>query len=301
MRKNLFLCALLLTACVSSGEQSYTGSLQTYLTNTPIHTSTPNVLVIEQTTAPTSTPNVYIIQSGDTFSELAETFSISQDELRAANPDISPNSMPVGGTLLIPDPSAARAAASTPTPVPAPVTQTVCHPTADSGLWCFALVQNNTTDILENVSAQINLIDSNGTTIASKTAGTPIDIIPANSSLPVYVFFPDIQVDVAPQIQILSALQANSSIYLPAVLNNSSAEIKGRTAQLRGQIYLPAESKAATQVWVAAVAYDKNGIVVGVRRWEGGGIQPGGSINFEFAVSSLGGEIDAVEFFVQAR
>ena len=64
---------------------------------------------------------------------------------------------------------------------------------------------------------------------------------------------------------------------------------------------MPAESNAATQVWVAAVAYDVNGTVVGVRRWEGGALTPGSSLNFDFSVSSVGGEIEAVEFVVQAR
>ena len=86
------------------------------------------------------------------------------------------------------------------------------------------------------------------------------------------------------QVQLLSAIQSNNSRYLPATLNNTIAQIdwNGLTAQLSGQIFLPAESTAATQVWVAAVAYDKDGHVVGVKRWEGGAIQPGGSIRIQF-------------------
>jgi hypothetical protein len=86
-------------------------------------------------------------------------------------------------------------------------------------------------------------------------------------------------------------------------LNNTIAQIdwNGLIAQLSGQVTLPAESTAATQVWVAAVAYDKDGRVVGVKRWEGGAIQPGGSITFSFLVSSLGSAIDAVEFMVEAQ
>jgi LysM repeat protein len=303
MRKKLLLCALLLSACISSNEQTFDGALQPYLTITPVQTSTSNVIVTLETPVPSSTPATYVIQSGDTISQLAEKFKISQDALRAANPDLNPNSMTIGGTILIPDPSAALAAASTPTPVPAPVTQAVCHPSADSGLWCFALIQNNAADILENISAQIVLLDSNGTAIASQTAFTPLDIIPANSSMPVYVFFPNTPADVTPQVQVMTALQASASSYLPAIINNSLAQMNwnGKTAQLSGQVYLPSESQAATQTWVAAVAYDKNGTVVGVRRWEGGGIQPGTSINFNFAVSSLGEDIEAIEFFVQSK
>jgi LysM repeat protein len=303
MRKTLLLFVLLISACTSSNEQTSDAALQPYLTVTPSQTLTPNVIVILETPIPTSTSATYVIQSGDTLSQLAEKFKISQDALRVANPDLNPNSLTIGDTILIPDPSTIHAAASTPTPVPAPVTQAVCHPSADSGLWCFALIQNNTADILENVSAQITLLDSNGAAVANQTAFTPLDIIPANSSMPVYVFFPNMSADVTPQTQIMTAMQASTSSYFPAVINNSLAQINwdGKTAQLSGQVYLPSESQAATQTWVAAVAYDKNGTVVGVRRWEGGELQPGTSLNFNFAVSSLGGDIEAVEFFVQAQ
>ena len=214
-----------------------------------------------------------------------------------------PNSMSVGATLLIPDNSNTLTTASTLTPVPVPVTQTVCHPTADNGLWCFALIQNNMPDILENVSAQITLLDENNNALASQTAFMPLDIIPPNASLPVYVFFPNTPASTNIQVQVLSAMQSSASRYLPATLNNTVAQIDWNelTAQLSGQVSLPAKSTAATQVWVAAVAYDKDGRVVGVKRWEGGAIQPGESIPFSFLVSSLGSAIDAVEFVVQAR
>ena len=304
MRNLSLLFIFLVTACAPAPARSiFNKSPNPYLTTTPSLTPTPNVLVIVETPVPSATPFVYTIKSGDTFSELAEQFKISQDELRAANPDVSPNSMPVGKTLLIPGSSNALAAASTPTPVPAPVTQTVCHPTTDNGLWCFALIQNNTPDILENVSAQITLLNENNNVLASQTAFMPLDIIPPNTSLPVYVFFPNTPANTNIQVQVLSAVQSNTSRYLPAKLNNTNAKVdwNGLTAQLSGQVTLPAESTAATQVWVAAVAYDKDGLVVGVKRWEGGAIQPGGSIAFSFFVSSLGSAIDAVDFTVEAK
>jgi LysM repeat protein len=305
MRNLILICAFLITACAPASTQNTSNnSLDPYITATASNTSTPNI-VIPETPLPTATPFIYTIQEGDTFSELAEKFKISQDDLRAANPDVSPNSMSVGTTLLIPNSSSATANASTPTPVPAPVTQTVCHPTADNGLWCFALIQNNTPDTLENVSAQITLLDENNNVLASQTAFTPLDIIPANSSLPVDVFFPNTPASLREniQVQLLSAIQSNNSRYLPATLHNTIAQINwnGLTAQLSGQIILPQESTAATQVWVAAVAYDKEGRVVGVKRWEGGAIQPGGNLQFNFAVYSLGSAIDTVEFVVQAK
>lgn len=304
MRKLLLLC-ILLPACAPADVHPTAIPLQPYLTATPTPapTLTPHVVVIVETPIPTATPFVYIVERGDTLSGIAEKFNVSLDALRAANPDLQTSILSIGQTILIPDPSAPLAAASTPTPVPAPVTQAVCHPTADSGLWCFALIQNDTDGMLENVSAQITLLDNENNIVASEIAFTPLDIIPPRSALPVYVFFPQIAESVTPQIQVLSAMQGDNARYLPAVLTSAAAEIawNGKTAQLSGQIYLPAESRAAAQVWVAAAAYDKNGTVVGIRRWEGGALQPGGMTGFQFTVSSLGGVIEAVEFFVQAR
>jgi LysM repeat protein len=301
----LFLLAFLLAACVpATPTQSVSsGTVEIPASVTPSLTFTPNVLVVIETPIPTSTPFAYVIQSGDTFSELAEKFKVSQDALRAANPDVKPNSMSVGATLLIPDSSPAIPSGATPTPVPVPVTQTVCHPTADGGLWCFALLQNNTSDFLENVSSQITLFDANNEAVASQTAFLPLDILPPNTSLPVYAFFPNTPSNATMQIQILSAIPSSGAGYLSARLNNVITQIdwNGLTAKVSGEVLLPVESKAATQVWITAVAYDKGGQVVGVRRWEGGAIQPGGKAVFSFLVSSLGQGIDRVEFVVEAK
>src|SRR5690349_4942055 len=95
MRKKLLLCALLLSACVSPEGQTLDAPLPPYLTSTVAQTSTADVIVIMETAIPTSTPATYVIQAGDTLSELAERFKISQDSLRAANPDLNPNSMSI--------------------------------------------------------------------------------------------------------------------------------------------------------------------------------------------------------------
>lgn len=304
MRTPLILLVILLSACGAPAPTPDAGvSLQPYLTATSAPTNTPNVLVIVETPVPTSTPQTYTVQRGDTLSGIAQKFKISLDALRAANPDLKTSILSIGQTLLIPDPSAPLAAASTPTPVPAPITQTVCHPTADSGLWCFALIQNASTDYLENVSAQITLFDAGGNIVASDTAFPLLDVIAPNSSLPVYVFFPNISGSASLQVRLLSAVKTSSSRYLPAALENVSVEIAadGKTAQVSGQIYLPPESGAAGQIWVAATAYDNNGTIVGARRWEAGSLLPGGMTSFVFRVASLGGVIEAVEFFVQAK
>lgn len=298
---------LLIAACAPAPTQiPRPASLTPYITSTPSLTPTPDVIVIIETPLPSATPIIYQVQTGDTMSAIAEKFKITLDDLMAANPEVSPNNMPIGTTLTIPNKPVDAANASTPTPVPVTVTQTSCYPTADRGLWCFALVHNDSSDRLENVSAQIALLDSQGAVIARQTAILPLDIVPPNTSLPLVVFFPpDMPASANVRIQILTANYSlpNDARYLPAAIHNTSIEINasGYSARVSGQVSLPAQSIAATQVWVAAVAYDKEGRVVGVKRWEGGALQPGGSIHFDFAVAGLGSAMDAVELFVEVR
>jgi len=305
MQKFLLFCLLLLAACTSApaATQITDAPLQPYLTGTPASTATPHVLVMIDTPIPTNTPQMYSIESGDTISEIAEKFKISQSDLLAANPDANPNALVIGQTLVIPDPSAQPAAAATLTPMPVPVAQAACHPTTDSGLWCFALIQNNTSDYLENISAQVTLFDENTNPVTSQVGYLPLDVVAPNSSLPVSVYFPNIAGSLSPQIQVLSAMPGSGTSLLPALLNNTVTLIdwEGKSARVSGVVSLPAESTAATRVWIAAVAYDKHGTVVGVKRWAGEGLQPGGSLRFEFVVPSLGGVIEAVQLALEVR
>ncbi len=300
---HLLVFSFALVSCAAQpAPGTFHDSPNPYFTSTPGATSAPSVIVVIETPAPTNTPHLYIIQSGDTFSGLAEKFNIPQDLLRAANPNISPNSMPIGGTLLIPDPSAPLAAAPTPSPQPVPITQLVCHRAFEPGLWCFALIQNITPAFLENVWAQINLLDENNQVVVSQTAFAPLDVIAPNASLPVYAFFPNLTAGVAPQARLLSAMQTDGGRYLPAQLTDVVIQIDsaGKVARVGGKAYLPAESKAAARVWVAAVAYDEKGQVVGLKRWQGEAIQPGGFLPFEFSVASLAGKIATVQLAIQA-
>ena len=114
---------------------------------------------------------------------------------------------------------------------------------------------------------------ANNTTLASQTALLPLNILPPNTSLPLAVFFPpEIPFDAKPQVQVLTAIRLlpNDERYLPATVNNTLVQVNadGRSARVSGQVLLPEDAKAASQVWVTGTAYDEAGRVVGVRRWE---------------------------------
>jgi hypothetical protein len=99
-------------------------------------------------------------------------------------------------------------------------------------------------------------------------------------------------------------LLPNDARYLPASVRETLARVSwsGLAAQLKGEVFLPAGSAAAKSVWVAAVAYDQDGNVVGLRRWESEAVlSPGASLPFSFMISAVSGRIERVEYAVEAR
>ncbi len=300
---------LILTGCASPEIDSAPrhSTLIPFATSTRNPSPTPEGLVAAETALPSPTPFTYTVRQGDTISSIALKFGVSMDDLQAANPEISPNAMSVGQVIKIPSNPDNPSGEPTPTPVPFAVQQVECYPTADRGMWCFVLVRNEFSGFMENVSAQVTLVDGSNTSLASRTALLPLNILPPNTSLPLAVFFPPgVPFDAKPRVQILTAIRLlpNDERYLPATVNSTLVEVAadGREARLKGQVLLPADARSAQQVWVVGTAYDEAGRVVGLRRWEWkAGLAAGGSLPFEFMVSSAGGTIARVEFAVEAR
>ena len=305
-------CIIFWTACASPPTQPVPrpGDLMPYLTATriPLPPWGPEGLVPLTTPLPSPTPFTYTVQTGDSMSVIAEKFGVALDDLQATNPEVSSNAMSVGQVLRIPSNPDNPSGEPTPTPAPFVVQQIECYPTSNGGMWCFVLAFNASPDFMENLSAQITLVDSNRSILASQTALLPLNILPPNTSLPLTVYFPpDIPINANPQVQVLTAIQLlpNDARYIPATINNTLVQInaEGRTAQLSGLVLSSqGQASVANQVWVAATAYDDAGRVVGVRRWESSAsLSAGGSLSFEFLISSLGGKIARVEFAVEAR
>jgi murein DD-endopeptidase MepM/ murein hydrolase activator NlpD len=315
LTSTLLSACFLLTSCTSQGITStlLPSTLVPFATSTrsAIQSTgtlqTPEGMVVAETPLPTPTPFTYTVQQGDTISSIALQFGVSMDDLQAANPEISPNAMSVGQVINIPSNPENPSGEPTPTPVVFTIQQIECYPTADQGMWCFVLAHNKFPDFVENISAQVTLVDADNAVLASQTALLQLNILPPNTSLPLTVFFPpEIPSDAKPQVQVLTAIRLlpNDERYLPATINSTLVQVNadGRSAHVNGQVLLPADANAASQIWVTGTAYDEAGRVVGVRKWESNaGLSPGGSIPFAFMVSSLGGRIERVEFAGEAR
>lgn len=309
MRKLLLLILLAGAACAPAVSTPVSSPKEPvpYQTVTPSVTAGPTGLIeFAQAPLPSPTPFSYTIRSGDTLGGIADHFSVSLDALLAANPDISPNAMSIGQTINIPSTPKNISGAGTPTPAAFTVQQISCHPTGSRQLWCSALAYNDSADLMENVTAQVTLLDSKGQSKGSQMAMLPLNILPPHQALPLTVLFADVPADANPQVQVLTAVRLTpyDPRYLPAAVQNTQVQVdwSGLSARADGQVTLPADSKAAASVWVAAVVYDRDGRVVGVRRWEStSGLQPGGTLPFSMFVSSVAGEIARVDFAVEAR
>jgi hypothetical protein len=187
------------------------------------------------------------------------------------------------------------------------ILQARCWPTAEGGCWCFALVQNDYAETIENLSVQFTLQDSSGQEIGSQVAFGLLNILSAGRVMPVAAFFPaPVPVDAAPRAQILSAIRlpADDTRYLPIALLNTLVEVNwvGRTAQVTGQAMPLMLDGQDNTLWILGVAYDAEGNVIGLRRWESTTPVAGGvSLPFDFTVSSLGPPIDRVDLLVESR
>jgi hypothetical protein len=299
------LLLLLLTACAGNADLPATlPPAMPYQTVTVQKTPTVIPSLVE-ILLPTPTIFTYTVVQGDTLIGIASRDGITLEALLAANPSVQPATLAVGTRLIIPTGNQAPGE-PTSTPAPLPVLQTHCWPETDGGLWCFALLQNQYAETLENISAQFSLLDSNLQVLSSQVAYGLLDILPTGQTMPLAIHFPPpLQPNVSLRVQVLTAIRLlpGDTRYLPVLVEDTlvSMAASGQTAQVTGHVVLSGTGTAGT-IQVLATAYDSSGDVVGVRRWDSpSALTADKPIPFDFLVSSLGPQIDRVEILAEAR
>jgi hypothetical protein len=174
------------------------------------------------------------------------------------------------------------------------------------------LALNPQESAVESVSARVRVTDRQAQTYLTQTAFLLLDRLPANTQMPLAVYFtPNEAAALSGPYQagaeLLTALSGvEDGRYLAVSLTNQTARISedGLSADLEAEVRLDAEDGTAARVWVLAAAYAADGHVVGVRRWENSVNTPlsgGQALTAAFSVYSLAGPIDHVEMFAEAR
>lgn len=324
----LALTGLLVSACtMGTNQQSLAGTatatldgtLRPYPSDTPTVTPLPTDYV-SPTPSPTITPTptdvYYEVRANDDMGGIAYYYGISVADLMTANPDIDPRAMTVGMQLLIPiTPSpppaatatsdAAQQATAEPTEEGATQAAPDCYLDALGGMWCFALFENNTENAMENISAKITL--GEGEAARQKTAITPLNLLPAGASLPLIAYFDaPLPADRTASIEVNFSLPVmpGDDRYLDLDIEKQKMTLSnnGLTATMNGTVSLSADQTDADYVWINATAFDADGRIVAVRRWESNlALVAGGQLDFTVTLYSMGGPIDRVDLATEAQ
>lgn len=316
---------LFLAAC-SSGTPVTITSTSTILTErsgrlTPFFSATASLTapVITPAAPPqiptqTPTPRTHEVQKGEDMFGISLRYGVTLEELLAANPDVQPNFLSIGTLLVIPAASqpvpGAEEIAPLPSPTPAPLASSAvnCSRSKEGGVWCFLPVQNSEPYALEGITAVFRLADQNTQTILTQRATTLLDRLAPGERLPLAAYFPPPVPDlIQASAAIESALPSpEDGRYLPVILAEQKILLldSGLAATIELQLSLGASESAARRIWVVASAYDRQGNVVGLRRWEyppENPLQSGQTLPIRFDIYSISGKIERVELIAEAR
>lgn len=304
------------------GQFTRQGKLTPYQLSTPDAAAMPTLLASPTFEVPalTPTPRTHTVKRGEDMGGIAYTYRVSLEALMAANPGVSPNLMSVGAILIIPPSKTSQPEttqspgdeAPVPTAVPLETGELACRRVEDGGVWCFLPVHNNQESTLEGVTAVIRLAGAQPEPVLSQFTFSLIDTLPAGASLPLVTYFPPAQVaGLTPPYAYTAEIQsvlpnADDGRYLPVRLEQQKIVISsnGLAAAVSVLASLTLTDGGASRLWVAAVAYDAQGNVVGVRRWEntaGSPLKGSQPLAISFSVYSTAGAIHRVELFAEAR
>jgi hypothetical protein len=237
---------------------------------------------------------------------IANRYNVTLDDLLAANPEIDPNFLIVGEEIIIPTGGESLAAFPSPTPVTVNVLELPrCYPSPDGVLWCFVRVVNRHEQAVENLSVGIRLF-SDGELIEEQEAIPPLNVLPAGETIPLVARFdPTLPAEFSVQAEVQSALPLapDSGRYLPVEVDVAETSIQADSARVSGSIRLVGEEfPPADQIWLAVFAYDQQGFPVGLRKWTAQKpLEPGGEIDFDVLVYTVGPAIADIGIMAEAR
>jgi len=311
----LSACSGAITPTITPLATNITGTLRPYPSGTPTALRSPTA---QPTPTPsptftlTPTPIYYDTRDGDDMFGIAFWYNISLESLLTANPSVNPRAMGPGTRLLIPvtpmpQPTSAATVEATATSAPSSLNweEPDCYRDAAGGLWCFMLVENRQESALENVKGMFSL--DGGEQVRQEVAYMPLNLLPAGRSLPLVAYFqPPIprNYSVSGTVDYFLPVMIEDDRYLAVEINSQSVTYRDddEIASIEGEVSIPVGQRGLDYLWVHATAYNTEGDVVGVRRWEADPTPEAGEVfPFAFEVYSMAGGIDHISILVEAH
>jgi len=299
----LLFGVVFLAGCIpfNQTEQSVGAQLTPWHTATAISTlpaTAPEALATTPTPAPTPTPTIHIVTLGETISSIALRYGLDMNTLLAANPEIDPYSLIVGDQVIIPARNEQVQIGGLTEPLALDVSQPECSRTPEGGLWCFAVLTNPLDEAASNLAVTFKVFNASSEEIASHTVPAILNKLDPGEALPASAYFAGpLSAEINVTASLASAFPASQSgkTFFPVDTGSPLIEISGHLAKVSGEAVTAADPGKTVDVWVAALAYDINGNLVGMRRAENRvKLAEGKGLNFDLYVYSTGGVINSV-------
>lgn len=254
--------------------------------------------------SPTATPRSHTIAKGEDLTGIAIRYGLTVAELRAANPDVNPNLLRVGATLVIPAGSqmVTPSAPVLPTPLPATLSGPVCYAQADDSLTCLALAHNEGESGQESLALRLRVRLADGR-IVEGVMYALLDRLPPGGTVP---FALQMEGETAGNfgsaVELLRSypLEDVEERYTAVDMSGLSGEIgqDGSSAVVSGSLSVEADAR---RLRLVAWGWDAENRLAAVRVWEAeGGVPAGQAQDMRLQLFSLGAPLARLEWRAEA-
>lgn len=247
---------------------------------------------------PTPTPTIHVVALGETISSIALRYGLDMNVLLAANPEIDPRALIVGDQVLIPAGNVQSQIGVSAEPLALEVGHLDCSRTTEGGLWCAAILANPLDEAATNLAVTFNGASPATESNITKTVQALLNKLEPGDTIPAVVYIPPpVPEGLEVTANLASAFPVNQSgkTFFTVDAGSPSVKIAGLLAKVAGEVLVMTDAGKTVDVRVAAMAYNDQGNLVGVRRTESRvTLEEGKGLNFNLNVYSSGSSINSV-------
>jgi LysM repeat protein len=212
---------------------------------------------------------VYTIQSGDTLLGIALQFGVTADTIRAANPNLTSDTLQIGQQIVIPAPlfdTSGNPLLPTSTPLSLPLPSPVCTITPTEHILCLGTVHNALDFPVERVAVQVRLLRADGSLLIEGSAGLEQVLIPAGQSAPYSLLLQANWRDYAGAVAALTSAEsaARDQRFIPIEVEDNQGHNESGAYSITARFHNTSEQIAHIGRIIAAL-YDADGRVISYR------------------------------------
>lgn len=271
---------------------------------TAVLQTTPLPLTIPSPTLP-ATPIVYTVVEGDTLLGIAIQRQTTVDDILALNPEVRPELLQIGQSLILPPPATplAQEAVGTAVPIQVAVKRIDTYQTPVGGLWLLGEVTNRSDLPAANVQVAIILLDGAGEALETAAAWAASPVILPGASSPFGVLVDEMPVGFErPSVSVIGgeAVIDLGNRYVDVIVKETAVAIQGDRIRITGQVE-NVGAVTADQITITATFYNDQGGVTGYYQTQlADSLLPAETAPFDFSTAPPGGATVDANFFAQA-